>query len=283
VCSRLDPIANTIERSIHMNLTSSSSVLLVAAHPDDIKNCTGVILRCLELGAQVFEVLVTKGEALHFQRTDSREDAVEMGKKRQKELLRFYSAIGMDERDLAIVGIPDGRITLAALREDFFRAEGDPFYDPVLLTDRVIFDDAHRPCMPFFGESLLEVLMEFLVARQPTHVFTHHPKDDPADHRAVFAFAKRAVDQAMAAGHLKQKPDLYASLVYFQRLPWPPEGDSYLTPDITGRSYGFDIVQFPLTEEEFERKRQACMLFTPLLSKAYINSYMKRDEIFWRV
>jgi hypothetical protein len=45
---------------------SASSVLLIAAHPDDIKNCTGVILRCLELGAQVFEVLVTKGENLLY-------------------------------------------------------------------------------------------------------------------------------------------------------------------------------------------------------------------------
>ncbi|MBM3303441.1 MAG: PIG-L family deacetylase, partial [Deltaproteobacteria bacterium] len=243
-----------------MHLANSSSVLLVAAHPDDIKNCTGVILRCLELGAQVSEILVTKGEALHFRSTDSREDAVEMGKKRQKELLRFYSEIGMAERDLAIIGIPDGGITLAALREDFFKAEGDPFYDPILLTDRVIYGDAHRPGMPFYGESLLEVIMESLVVGQPTQVFTHHPKDDHSDHRAVFSFVTRAIEQAVTTGDLKQKPDLYASLVYFKRLQWPPEGTSYLSPDIRERSYGFDIVQFPLTKEEFERKRQACMI-----------------------
>jgi LmbE family N-acetylglucosaminyl deacetylase len=278
-----------MERSVHMdlanglNLSASSSVLLVAAHPDDIKNCTGVILRCLGLGAQVCEVLVTKGEALRLQSADSREDLVEMGEKRQEELLRFYGAIGMEEQDLAVIGIPDGSATLPALREDFLRADGDPFLDPNLLTDRVIYDDAYRPDMPFFGESLLEVLVEFLVAHQPTHVFTHHPKDDHADHRAVFSFVTGAVDQAMAAGDLRQRPALYASLVYFKRLQWPPEGDSFLSREIRERSYGFDIVRFPLTEEEFERKRRACMIFTPLLSEAYMNSYMKRDEVFWRV
>jgi LmbE family N-acetylglucosaminyl deacetylase len=254
---------------------------LVAAHPDDIKNCTGAILRCLELGAQVFEVLVTKGERLRSAVT--REDLVAMGEKRQQELLKFYRAIGMGEESLSIIGIPDGSATLPALREDFFRAEGDPFLDPNLLADQVIYDDAYRPDMPFYGESLLEVLVEFLVARQPTHVFTHHPKDDHADHRAVFYFVTKAIEQAMATGDVRHRPDLYASLVYFKRLQWPPEGDSFLIPDIRERSYGFEIVRFPLTEEEFERKRQACMIFTPLLSKAYMTSYMKRDEVFWRV
>ena len=265
-----------------MDLTSSSSVLLVAAHPDDIKNCTGVILRSLEVGAKVFEILVTKGEALRLRDAESKEDLQEMGQRRQEEFLRFYNAIGLDVQNLAIIGIPDGSATLPALREDFFMAEGGAFLDPNLLTDRVIYDDAHKPGMPFYGESLLDVLRELLVVRQPTHVFTHHPKDDHADHRAVFSFVTRAIDQAMAAGDLEQKPGLYASLVYFKRLQWPPGGDSFLSTDIRERTYGFDIIRFPLTEEEFERKRKACMIFTPLLSEAYMNSYMKRDEIFWR-
>jgi LmbE family N-acetylglucosaminyl deacetylase len=136
--------------------------------------------------------------------------------------------------------------------------------------------------MPFLGESLLDPLMEFLVARQPTHVVTHHPKDDHVGHRRVFSFVTRAIEQAMAAGDLKQRPGLYASLVYFRRLQWPPEGHSFLSRDIRERPYGFDIARFSLTEQEFQRKRRACMIFTPLPSQAYINSYMKRDEIFWR-
>jgi LmbE family N-acetylglucosaminyl deacetylase len=279
-----DPIElRFMERSTYVELAKSSSVLLIAAHPDDIKNWTGIVLRCLDMGVPVFEVLVTKGECLKYRSGDTRESALEMGKTRQEELLRFYDALGLPRENLAIIGIPDGRITLGALREDFFEAESDPFYDPVLLTDHVIYDDAYKPGMPFFGQSLLAVLKEFLVVRQPTHVFTHHPKDDHPDHRAVYAFAKRAVDQTMAAGDLRQRPELYASLVYFQRLEWPPEGDSFLTPEIQARPYGFEIVRVPLSESEFERKRQACMIFTPLLSVDYITSYMKRDELLWRV
>ena len=70
--------------------------------------------------------------------------------------------------------------------------------------------------------------------------------------------------------------------MYFRRLQWPPKGESFLSPEISERPYGFEIVRFPLTEQEFERKRQACQIFTPLLSEAYMDSYMKRDEIFWR-
>jgi LmbE family N-acetylglucosaminyl deacetylase len=272
----MDPISD-------LNLTASSNVLLVAAHPDDIKNCTGVILRCLDLGSQVNEVLVTKGEALRLRDADTVEELVEMGERRQRELLRFYRTIGLEDRNLSIIGIPDGSATLPALREDFFRTEGDPFLDPALLTDRVIYDDVYRQNMPFFGESLLEVLTEILVARQPTHIFTHHPKDDHADHRAVFSFVTKAIDRAVETGGLSRRPPCYGSLVYFRRLQWPPKGHSFLSQDISERSYGFEIVRFPLAEKEFERKQQACRIFTPLLSTAYIDSYMKRDEIFWRL
>ena len=102
-----------------------SSVVAVMAHPDDIKSVTGVVLRALESGSSVALILVTKGEALQSA-ARSTLSPLEMGRLRIEELRHYLRLIGMPAESLFIIGMPDGSRTLPALRDDFFRAEGDP-------------------------------------------------------------------------------------------------------------------------------------------------------------
>ena len=252
------------------------------AHPDDIKSVTGMVFRAMEKKSRVSLILVTKGEAYvsEARKTDSPH---QMGERRIDELLEFLRIIGIPRRDFFLLGVPDGGQTLPALREDFFKAEGAPFCDPLLHTDRVPYHDAYTPDMLFYGETLLAALEELLVVLQPRVILTHHPKDDHLDHRAVSFFARKAASRLHRRKGLKHAPRVYAPLVYYRACRWPTRGDYFYTEQIAHRFPRLKAHQFCLTDEEFERKKEACMTFTPTLSVKYIRSNMKKDEVVWRI
>jgi len=116
------------------------------------------------------------------------------------------------------------------------------------------------------------------VARlRPALVLTRLPQDDHADHRAVSFFAQRA-----CAG-IDPPPALHAVLVYYRRFVWPPTGSYFYSEEI---ACAFPVLvggQFLLTEAEHALKRAASQVFVPTLSAAYIESNMKKDEVYWRL
>lgn len=252
------------------------------AHPDDIKNVTGIVFRAMEKKSRVSLVLVTKGEA---HRSDARrtDSPHEMGERRVDELIDFLRIIGVPRDNLFLMGVPDGGKTLPALRENFFKVEGAPFCDPLFHTDRVRYHDAFKPDMPFYGEAILAALESILIMLQPHLILTHHPKDDHPDHRAVSFFVRKAVSRLNHRKTLECAPPVYASLVYYQTGCWPPNGDYFYTKEITDWFPRLKICQSCLTDQEFDSKKKACMTFTPTLSVEYIQSYMKKDEVVWRL
>lgn len=259
-----------------ITIDHTSSIVVIAAHPDDVKNCTGVLLRGLALGAHVSLIQITNGENLGGSHT--KEQALSMGTKRKEELLAFLAQIGVERDRIFLMGIPNTMAyMLDALRTDFYRADGLPFWEPMHETDHVTCSEAYQPGLPFFGEALVAAIAELLGQIQPTHLFTHHPKDDHRDHRATAFFAREVVEK------LACRPDLLAMLGYYKRLTWPPPGECLLSDEVADHPFGLDIVQFELTAQEHERKKQACQLFVPTLRQEYIDSYMKRDEVFWRL
>jgi len=261
-----------------MHVTPTSSIVAVATHPDDVKNYAGLMLRGIRTGARVSVLLVTNGENLGGSAT--KEQAISMGETRKREVLTFLDSLGIDRSDIYPLGVPNTQSrTLCAIRDDFYRIEGWPWYDSILCTDEVIYEDAYRPRMPFFGESLVAVMKELLVRTRPTHVLTHHPKDDHFEHRAVAFLTRQSV--AAAVPETQVQPELYGSLVYHQRLKWPPAGDTFMSPEVRESPFGTGAVLLGLTEDERRTKQDACNVFIPTLSEAYIGSYMKRDEIFW--
>ena len=265
-----------------LTIDSTSSIAIVVAHPDDVKNCTGVLLRGLGLGAEVALIQITNGENLGGSHTV--DQALAMGSQRKEELLAFLADVGVERDRVFLMGIPNTMAYLLdALRTDFYRAEGLPFREPMFQIDQVAYPDACRPGLPLFGEAVVDALAELLGQVRPTHVFTHHPKDDHRDHRATSFFARTAVAAAVSKGGLPSRPEVLAMLGYYKRLVWPPSGDSFLTEEVAHHPFGFDVVRFALAPDEHERKQRACQRFVPTLRQDYIDSYMKRDEVFWRL
>ena len=256
----------------------SAPVAAILAHPDDIKCVLGVAQRAMSQGCPVTLFLMTRGEGLRSA-ARSGTPPLEMGALRMEELRRFLAQV--DIADLRLIGIPDGSQTLPAMRDDFFRAQGAPFMDPLLGVDHVFYDDALQPGLPFFGEALLALLMAQLAALGPGLVLTHHPKDDHADHRAVSFFARRTCRRL--AREKRLSPLIYAPLVYYRRFVWPPQGDYFYSEAIVAQFPGLRAEQFLLREEEYARKVAASQIFVPTLSAEYIASNMKRDEVLWRL
>ena len=266
-----------------MDISGSSTVVLVGAHPDDVKSYTGMMLRGIAGGAKVCVVSVTNGERLD---SETYEQAQEMALRRKEERDRFLSSMGIPQENLFLFGFPDGG-GLSAMRNDFWQDRGEPFYAPLLRADRATDTSAWRQGAPFFGETLLDILKELITRLAPTHVFTHHPRDDHPDHRAMAFFVKKAVSDLVAAGRLEQAPKTYAGLVYFSRIQWPPAGDTFLSAEFQALSFSPSAIRFELTPEELEKKRETCTAFAPTLSEAlgedYIRSYMKNDELYWEL
>ena len=265
-----------------MRIAPSSSIVAVMAHPDDIKSVTGVALRALESESSVSLIQVTKGEGLVSAARNTL-TPLEMGSLRMEELRQFLGMVGIPEKNLFVIGVPDGSQTLPALRDDFFKVEGDPFIDPLLQTDRVPYDDVYKPGMLFYGEALLATLQELFIALQPGMILTHHPKDDHADHRAVSFFACKACRHLYRQRKLNHMPSIYATLVYYRRCLWSPKGDYFYTDPIKNLFSHLKASQFCLTEQELALKKQASMVFTPTLSVEYIQGEMKKDEVLWRL
>jgi len=259
-----------------MIIPSSASVVAILAHPDDIKCVLGAVLRAQEGGGAASFILTTRGEGL-TSAARSRLSPMKMGELRMEELRRFLAQVGIPPERFFLLGVPDGSQTLPAMRDDFYRAVGQPFIDPLLRVDRVPYADAVQPKMPFFGETLQATLASLLAQLRPTLVLTHHPKDDHADHRAVSFFARQA------CASLEPQPALHAVLVYYRRFVWPPAGEHFYSDEIARAFPGILGEQFRLTEAEYALKRAASQVFVPTLSAAYIESNMKKDEVYWRL
>ena len=222
-------------------VSASSSVVVVGAHPDDVKSFTGVLVRALAKGARVHSVGVTNGERFN---SSTPEEAARMGARRKEEQHAFLAALGVPREHIFQLGFANGCLT--AMRTDYWEQKGEPYFAPVLGADRVIDADAYRPGAPFFGEAFLGILKEVIASVQPTHVLTHHPKDDHDEHRAVAFFVKRAVSELVAEQKLAA-PELYASLVYFPRVEWPPAGDTFLGGSFATLALAADALRFELT------------------------------------
>jgi LmbE family N-acetylglucosaminyl deacetylase len=258
-----------------MDIPPSSSVVAILAHPDDIKCVLGVVLRAQQSGGNASLILTTRGEGLTS--AARKLSPLAMGELRMGELRSFLAQVGIPPKRFFLLGIPDGSQTLPALRDDFYRAMGQPFIDPLLKVDRVPYADAVQPGMPFFGEMLLAAVQELLARLHPTLVLTHHPQDDHADHRAVSFFARRA------CASLEPQPAVHAVLVYYRRFVWPPAGDHFYSDEIAKNFPGLVGEQFRLAEVEQALKRAASQVFVPTLSAEYIESNMKVDEVYWKL
>jgi LmbE family N-acetylglucosaminyl deacetylase len=259
-------------------ITASSSVVVFGAHPDDaVRACGGAMLRARAIGARLAVVKATDGAALYG--VDGVPDGLKTAAARREEELRGLAVLGVARSSLFLLSFPDGGIE--AVRDSYFLPEGKPYYDPWLHADRVEDVLAFRRGVPFFGAMLVELIAELLERYQPTHIFTHQCQDRHPDHRGLTFLVKKAAVDLMLENRLAT-PAVFEYLTYHTRLKWPanpgPAIDAHKAQEL---GLPGQVVDFKLYRREETVKNEAQECFVPILGRAYMDPWMRSNEIYW--
>ena len=173
-------------------------VLVIAPHPDDdILGVGSTIAAFREEGIPVLVVFLTSGDAnVAGQRLVTMNPflfAAEfraIGTRRQKEAVVALGRLGVAPSNAIFLNYPDRG--LSALLETHWSAL-TPFRSPYTARSVKYSTVALNPGGPYCGEALLGELEEIISDFQPTIVYLPHPLDTHEDHRAGYAFVRRAV------------------------------------------------------------------------------------------
>jgi LmbE family N-acetylglucosaminyl deacetylase len=203
-----------------------------------------------------------------------------MGRQRKREFDRCCDCTGIPEENRFFLGFPNG--WKDKLADEYFYPENEPYRDELLDTDRIIFDGAFKPDLPFYGQTVKNLIKELVLRIAPTHIFTHHDKDNLPDHRGVVSLTESAVEEVKKT-RLSIKAGVYKMLVYYRKdkWKWPPPGKTFDDSFIRNDMRKFKTVNYKLSPVTLNRKKECCLVFTPMQPEEYILKYMKTNEIFW--
>ena len=270
-----------------LTLTEADRILVLAPHPDDEVLATGgLVQQALAKGLPVEVVFLTNGDNnefafLFFSKafTLDAHSAVYAGQTRAFEALRAGRELGLKGGEETFLGYPDFG-TLEIWRNRW--GDSEAFRSMFSEQNQVPYWFARTPDAPYKGESILTDLSEVIADFKPTKVFVSHPADTNPDHVAYDLFLRTAL------WDLKNQvnPEVYNYLTHYGE--WPqPRGllfDAPLEPPAKLDEAGRWVV-LPLTPEQEKQKLEALKRHKTQFgaSKAYLESYMRANELFDRV
>jgi LmbE family N-acetylglucosaminyl deacetylase len=281
-----------------------ADILVFAPHPDDESlGCAWIILQAVSAGKRVHVVLFTNGDGFPIAASTVLKkapeslvalDYLELGRVRQQEVLTAVATLGLSPADVTFLSFPDAGL------DQIYQATSDnaitqPFTQKN-QTYSLIAQDYHTRIhgmpAPYRRQAVLDDVTELIQALQPSQIYVTDDADTHADHQAAFWFVRDA------ANGVGWRGELYTYLIHSGNLsdwPWP----SQLTPDAPFESHrvnGTQVpggvawpppVRHPMTHTQALAKLKILQIYTASLEalpeeKAYIESFVKSEEIFWR-
>ena len=270
-----------------LTLADNDRILVLAPHPDDEVLATGgLVQQAIAKGLPVQVVFLTNGDNnefafLFFSKafTLDAHSAVYAGQTRAFEALRAGRELGLKGAEEIFLGYPDfGTLEIWQNRW----GDREAFRSMFSEQNQVPYWFARTPDAPYKGESILTDLKEVVADFKPTKVFVSHPADTNPDHVAYDLFLRTALWDLEG----EVKPELYSYLTHYGE--WPqPRGLLFDAPheppaqfDEAGR-----WVTLPLEPEQVKQKLEALKRHKTQYgaSKAYLESYMRTNELFDRI
>jgi LmbE family N-acetylglucosaminyl deacetylase len=270
-----------------LTLADDDRILVLAPHPDDEVLATGgLVQQAIAKGLPVEVVFLTNGDNnefafLFFSKafTLDAHSAVYAGQTRAFEAQRAGRELGLEGGDETFLGYPDFG-TLEIWQNRWGDAEA--FRSMFSEQNQVPYWFARTPDAPYKGESILKDLSEVVADFKPTKVFVTHPADTNPDHVAYDLYLRTALWDLED----EVKPEVYNYLTHYGE--WPkPRGLLFDAPheppaqfDEAGR-----WVTLPLEPEQVKQKLEALKRHKTQYgaSKAYLQSYMRANELFDRI
>jgi LmbE family N-acetylglucosaminyl deacetylase len=285
-----------------------AELLVFAPHPDDeTLGCSGVILQALKRGERVRIALFTNGDGFPAAASlvagkpvaSLREaDFLELARFRQEQSRTAFRALGGTPESLVFLGYPDSGLTpvydtrgSAPFRQRFTGMSGT--YG---MAQRDYRSSRHGRPAPYTYEAVLSDVVELIRSLRPARILVTHEADRHPDHQAAFRFVRDAVAETGYSGAFE------AYLIHGgPEWPWPPG----MTPDHPFAVHEFKGKTIPLgvpwppsrrvalSPEEARAKEQAIRAQASHLpadaegpmkeEKAYLESFVKSEEVFWRI
>lgn len=283
-------------------------LLVFAPHPDDeTLGCAGILHQSLKRGRRVKVVLFTNGDGFPaaaslvarkpVDRLDEK-DFRELARFRQTQSLEAFRALGGSAEDVVFLGYPDAGL------DQVYRTRGaTPFrqrYTGASGTYGAARPDYHSSihgaAAPYTYDAVLGDVTDLIRELHPERICVTHEQDRHPDHQAAFRFVRDAVERAGYGGELE------AYLIHGgPQWPWP----SAATPERPFEAHEINGERIPkgvpwppsrrvaLTAEEARVKETAIRAQASHLSgdldepmteeRTYLESFVKSEEVFWRV
>ncbi|GBD27378.1 1D-myo-inositol 2-acetamido-2-deoxy-alpha-D-glucopyranoside deacetylase [bacterium HR30] len=267
----------------------SSTVLVVAPHPDDETLAAGgLIQRVLGTRGTVRIVYVSNGdgylEAVQAQmqgRPPSADDFQRYGRQRQAEAVEAQLELGVPPTWLTFLGFPDGGIR--ALWSEYW-CSADPYVSPFTHQSRSD-QNAH---LLYRGVELERELTRLLSTWKPDIVVAPDPRDVHSDHCAVGLFVLQALRELRRRG-TPALPKVWGYLVHFPGYPGDPgwkdaTRHSGACGDKDGAATLSDTkwLQLELEEKQVRSKRSALTRYATQVQvmRPFLEQFARSEEWF---
>jgi len=287
---------------------SGHGVLVFGPHPDDdVLGCSGAILQARARGEQVKVVLFTNGDAdaeaaagLAGKPADKAgvKDYMALSRSRQMQAKKALAVLKLKPDALILLGYPD-----AGLDSIYRQASAVPFTSSFTqmsqtyaLVQRDYHAATHGVAAPYTRAAVLDDVVEIIRTFKPSQIYVTNEADGHPDHRAAFWFVRDAIKTAEYQG------EFYTYLIHGEHgLQWPwPRGVTpelpFEPPHAVNDHQVKSTLPWPpgkrifLTAAQSHLKLLAirCHKMTILDPaqdadhEAYMESFVKSDEIFWR-
>lgn len=267
------------------------SLLVFAPHPDDeTLGCAGAIVRALDQGARVRVVLMTNGDgsptAAHTSgkgRLLAPARYVSLGYIRQNETLAALALLGLEPKDVFLLGYPDGG--MPALWTDHWD-HTDLFTSRYTRANTSPYSNSFTPNAPYFGLSVVDDICTIIRTFTPSHILLPHPSDTHPDHWGTFALVTYALQRLAHEQELPTPPEVLAYLIhrgdwpiprlYSPRQPLDPPNTllRLLLPD--------EWSYLPLASGDCAKKRLAILEHRSqtAIMRMYMLSFVRSNELF---
>jgi LmbE family N-acetylglucosaminyl deacetylase len=261
-------------------LDASTSLLVVAPHPDDeTLCCAGVIQRVLRAGGRASVVWITSGDAseldlLLVERSLLAQPAKlrDLAVRRMHEARAATTLLGITIDRQLFLGYPDRGVQPLLTAH-----QTQPYTSPFTAAAAVPYPDAVSPGHSYTGASLEQDLATVLDRIQPTLVLTASPRDSHPDHAAAGLLTLRVMARRASRAAVR-------CWIVHGGEGWPsPRGLSPGLPlERAPRSGSEPLAIFTLTPAEEDRKLAALRAYSTQMQTLapFLLAFVRTTESF---
>jgi LmbE family N-acetylglucosaminyl deacetylase len=258
------------------DLSPTDRILVLAPHIDDETiGAGGLIQEALARTAALRIVYITNGDNNLVSVIKeggpkiSPDEFIRLGEQRMAEGRMAAATLGLTDGNIIFLGFPDRGISSLLTKyynpNNPYSSQGTYFsYNP--------YRGTYREGQTYSGSNLADDLSQIIADFRPTIIISPHFRDRHPDHRAVFQFLQKIIDET----GLEAK--VYSYLVHYPDFPTEGGPSDFIYPPkkLFAKTGWFSL---NLSTDEENRKSAAIDDYSSQ-SRTFLKKFIRQNEIF---